>query len=323
MHSQDVPQAVSETYFRKICPNATILKREELANRLEGATVLQSMNIWSEKLSSMEDRCVEIPNGTPQVFNYLVFGSKDILALWSTLSQSPIITQLGWSSLVYSAFRTNHHFFEHKSPKSVSESDLKISLPPFPHIDGLLAVHLRRGDYSGHCKGLASWSSEYNGFNRFDELPDKFQVPGGEWSEKLAIYLKHCYPTVSQVVEKVSSVREKVTGLKRLYVMTNGDREWVNELIRELGVSKKWEAISSSLDLSLTREQRFISQALDMYVAQRAEAFIGNGVSVSWRFCADILLTAPSSRIVVVDGVMRLVVQYDLQHCHAENGRET
>lgn len=62
--------------------------------------------------------------------------------------------------------------------------------------------------------------------------------------------------------------------------MTNGKMEWVNELILALRTAEKWEAISSTGDLSLTREQKYVSQALDMYVAQRAEAFIGNGVSV-------------------------------------------
>jgi len=68
--------------------------------------------------------------------------------------------------------------------------------------------------------------------------------------------------------------------LKRIYIMTNGKTEWVNELILALQTADKWEAMSSTGDLSLTWEQKYISQALDMYVAQRAEAFIGNGVSV-------------------------------------------
>jgi len=41
---------------------------------------------------------------------------------------------------------------------------------PFPRIDGLLALHIRRGDFAGHCDELAKWSSDWNGFNQFDEL---------------------------------------------------------------------------------------------------------------------------------------------------------
>lgn len=214
-----------------------------------------------------------------------VFGSKEVLNLWPALSQSPIIKHFGWSSLIYATYEANRHFFEHKSPKTTLEYTGEITSFPFPPIDGLLALHIRRGDFAGHCDELGKWSSDWNGFNQFDELPDKFKVPeGGGWGENtpenIAIYRKHCYPTISQIVEKVSNVRKKVKGLKRIYIMTNGKMEWVNELILALRTAEKWEAISSTGDLSLTREQKYVSQALDMYVAQRAEAFIGNGVSV-------------------------------------------
>lgn len=71
MYSPDVPQAISENHFRKICPNATILLKKDMAERLSGATILQMLDIWVEKLGSMEERCIEIPDETPQVFDYL------------------------------------------------------------------------------------------------------------------------------------------------------------------------------------------------------------------------------------------------------------
>ena len=226
--------------------------------------------------------------------------------LWPALSRSPIIEHFGWSSLIYSAFDTNRHFFEQKHPKMSLEHLGEAPSPPFPRIDGLLALHLRRGDFVEHCDELARWSSDWNSFNRFDGLPDKFKVPeGGGWGtnspENFAIYRKHCYPTVSQIVEKVSSVTKKVTGLKRLYIMTNGEKRWVNELIQALRTAGKWDAISSTRDLTLTWEQKYVSQALDMYVGQRAETFIGNGVSVFGDSTQILQLTAPSSRIIAVN----------------------
>ncbi|KAF8622518.1 hypothetical protein AX15_006958 [Amanita polypyramis BW_CC] len=280
IHSPDAPQAVSEIYFRKVCPNTTIVRREDLEERLRGTTFDQYINVWVEKLGSMEDRCIEIPKGTPQVFDYLIFGSKKVLEVWPALSQSPVIKQLGWSPLVHSAFNTNRHLFQPQSPKTppTTQTDEALSLP-FPPLEGLLAIHIRHGDYVEHCKGLASWSSQFNGFNRFDELPDKLEVPEGGNTNIQEYYRKHCYPTISEIVSKVSSVRQKVSGLRGLYIMTNEQSEWVNELIRALRTSEKWDAISSTKDLSLTREQRYVSQALDMYVGQRARAFIGNGWS--------------------------------------------
>jgi len=170
MYSPDSPQAISENHFREICPNATILLKEYLAEDLNGATLLQKLKIWIDKLGSIEDRCVEIPHETPQVFDFLTFGSKEVLNLWPALSQSPIIKHFGWSSLVYEAYDANRHLFEYKSPKMTLEHPGEITSFPFPRIDGLLALHIRRGDFAGHCDELAKWSSDWNGFNQFDEL---------------------------------------------------------------------------------------------------------------------------------------------------------
>lgn len=69
--------------------------------------------------------------------------------------------------------------------------------------------------------------------------------------------------------------------LRRLYVMTNGDRAWLAELKHALksAAEGQWDEIVTSRDLSLSREQKYVAQALDMYIGQRAQSFIGNGVS--------------------------------------------
>ncbi|KAH0836499.1 hypothetical protein J3R83DRAFT_8136 [Lanmaoa asiatica] len=90
--------------------------------------------------------------------------------------------------------------------------------------------------------------------------------------------MDHCYPSIEQIVEKVKTVREESREpLEYLYIMTNGDASWVADLkvaLRDLG---GWGHIGSNRDLSLTWEQKFVAQALDMLVAQRAQVFIGNG----------------------------------------------
>jgi hypothetical protein len=76
------------------------------------------------------------------------------------------------------------------------------------------------------------------------------------------------------------------TKLTRVYVLTNGRPEWLRELKDALQEDARrmrldeWEHIGTSRDLHLrlTHEQKHISQALYMAVAQRAEVFIGNGV---------------------------------------------
>lgn len=93
-------------------------------------------------------------------------------------------------------------------------------------------------------------------------------------------YIRRCYPSIQQIVEKIRQVRMESTGdrLRYLYVMTNGPIPWVEELKQAIAQDMIWEHIGSSRDLRLTWEQKFVAQALDMYVAQRAQVLIGNGV---------------------------------------------
>ena len=83
--------------------------------------------------------------------------------------------------------------------------------------------------------------------------------------------------------------------LKRIFIMTNGNRELLQELkqalIDDAERSKisgetngwefewTWEGVSTSRDLDLGWEEKPVGQALDMYIAQRSELFVGNGVS--------------------------------------------
>ena len=77
--------------------------------------------------------------------------------------------------------------------------------------------------------------------------------------------------------------------------MTNGDNQLLLELKQALmddanrcklsnGETNDWkfewtwEGISTSRDLELGWEEKRVGQALDMYIAQRSEVFLGNGV---------------------------------------------
>lgn len=102
-------------------------------------------------------------------------------------------------------------------------------------------------------------------------------------------YYQHCYPEFEQIVRKVSLIRRSLTSddLRHIYIMTNAVDPWLAQLKQALRLHERWESISSSRDLTLTREQREVSRALDMLIARRAQVFIGNGV------CSSILFTSP------------------------------
>ena len=207
-----------------------------------------------------------------------LFGEPRMLDIWPKLSQSPILQRFAWSPLIVGAYDRNRDLFESKThrapiPDALSEN---VTLPNY--LGGLLVVHIRRGDFQGHCKYLQKQSCGYNAFNVFPEFSDRFEPPSDYWSRS-AYYTDHCYPSSERIISKIESVRQNHGTIRRLYIMTNAKGSWLASLLAKLEQTASWDAITTSRDLNFTQEQRYASQALDALVAQRAEAFIGNGVS--------------------------------------------
>lgn len=304
------PRAVSQEYFKKVCPNPTIIDSWDLNEHLRldnNVPALQIFEKWVEKLNSIDDPCVEIKQESFQLFEIWLFGSKRILSIWPILSRSPILTDFSWSPLILQAYAENAHLFTPSSFRFLPSFMSPSGQPPTPTtlhdvhpilkskemdpVTGLLALHIRRGDFASHCSHLANWSSDWNGFNKFSALPDKFRVPtDGGWGETTEantdMYFKACFPTIEQIVEKVQNVladQRRLYGsakkLKSIYIMTNGDVEWLQQLKEALMHVKKWDAVVTSRDLTLSWEAKPVAQAVDMLIGQRAQVLIGNGFS--------------------------------------------
>ena len=198
-----------------------------------------------------------------------------------------MLTHFGWSPLVELGFDNNRELI---SPTTVFEPPLSTipytsNVERYTELKGLLVLHLRRGDYEGHCDHLAKWSSSYLAFNALPQL-EQFDPPdGGSWGdntpENFAIYRQHCLPTTEQIVQRVREVTrsERAQGLENVYIMTNGAVPWVEELKGALVQTFGFKQVTSSRDLVLNWEQKYVAQAVDMLVGQRAQVFIGNGVS--------------------------------------------
>ncbi|KAI0245909.1 hypothetical protein BJV78DRAFT_229049 [Lactifluus subvellereus] len=290
--SADATPAVVPEFFDEVCLNRTIIHSQEINGPLWNASAATILQAWVEKLEQTEDRCVEINGYSGQIFDLTIFGtSKRLLDIWPSFITSPILTHFSWSPLITSALALNAHLI-HPALYSATPSDFTPSSHPTP-LSGLLALHIRRGDYLEHCNVIANWSASFMGFNEFPELPDRFSPPavpnwGSAPPEELARYRAHCSPEIEQIVARVREVRVSIlptTRLTRLYVLTNGRADWVQELrfalqedARREGLDE-WERIGTSRDLRLTVEQRHNSHAVDMAVAQRAEVFIGTGFS--------------------------------------------
>ncbi|KZT07597.1 uncharacterized protein LAESUDRAFT_724558 [Laetiporus sulphureus 93-53] len=309
------PMAISEDYYAEICPpeKRRLIDSGPIDKSLGVSTVATIAEKWIEIFSTIDDKCVEVPRDAYPVFDIFIFGSAErLLDAWPSLSRSPTLQEFGWSPLIELAFDTNReliapsHIFEPAllstplrvpapaaysfdvdSASSVHTAQVTPSGARYTPVPGLLAMHIRRGDFAEHCVNLGKWGAAYSGFNSFPALPDKFPVPSHlPEDERVEAFRPHCYPDIDEIVRRAEEValEEEVKGRQRLrdvYIMTNGPAEWVAELKERL-VQKgngRWRMVTSSRDLMLNWEQRYVKQAVDMLIGQRAQVFVGNAFS--------------------------------------------
>lgn len=202
-----------------------------------------------------------------------LFGGPRILSLFDPLAASPTLHAFTWSPLVQSAITRNFALLQpHPTTNTLSTSN-----PPI--LPSLLAVHLRRGDYVRHCPNLAKWGADYMGINQHPSLVDRFDPRPlrDDPVAKEAYYLEHCLPTTTQLVARLHEIRIQHPGLRRLYVLSN-EWAWALAEVRDALQKDGWEDVVSTADVKLDAEQYYVSMAVDMAIAERAEVFVGNGV---------------------------------------------
>ncbi|KAF8192281.1 hypothetical protein K438DRAFT_1970091 [Mycena galopus ATCC 62051] len=300
-------RAVPEEYWHTVCPRAEVLvvnlSKTMHEMGLDGASDGQEiMARWADKLRKIRAPCVSIEGGA--LFDYMLTGSSRVLSIWPPYSHSPILKYFAWSPLVTAALFRNFHLLSQSPPP-----EYLVPLPGSPHrfrsflplhvseqtIDGLLGIHVRRGDYEGHCVFLAEVGATYNAWSLlgtpgisnwsstlpdyvWPALPDHLDVPPGQ--SRKAATIDHCWPSPAAIVARAHEVRKgaaQTQELRRIYISTNGDHAWVTDLAALLTLDG-WE-VAGSLDMVLTLEDRAVSQAIDMGVLTSAESFIGVGFS--------------------------------------------
>ncbi|KAF8068824.1 hypothetical protein FPV67DRAFT_1489847 [Lyophyllum atratum] len=265
--------SVSAEFWESVCPpdRRRIISSKDTPDSVPGNVIL---DWWVSRLKNVLDECVEIDSADKAIFDFPFYASDRIISMWDGISISPILADYLWSPLVQSAVLRNFPVLEPASAKALFDVSSKGTL------EGLVAVHLRRGDYRRHCPRLAGWRSLYNGINQHPDLPDKFDpAPYPPKSEAFEnYYLQHCLPTVEQLVERLRALRKDNPKLRRVYVLTNAWGWWLSGLKAALQ-KDGWDDLRSSLDLELDSAQKNVAMAVDMAIAEKAEVFVGNGFS--------------------------------------------
>ncbi|KAJ7028433.1 hypothetical protein C8F04DRAFT_1398948 [Mycena alexandri] len=289
-------RAVSAAFYEKVCPRAAIHSVSSVGapTEAEGSALIEW---WVKRLSEVQGvRCVEIDTSEQPAFDRFLFGSPRVLSLLPGLYASPILGAFAWSPLVHSAVVRNFAVLRptdpaalYPPPRRPLASRPDATTDPHRTLAGLVAVHLRRGDYKRHCPRLAQWGAGYMGFNSHPALPDRFTIPPfGNITTKEDIedyYLVHCLPSPEQLAARLHVVRAEhaqrhpgAAPLRRVYILTNAWGWFVNSVRKEL-VRDGWEEVWGSGDIVLDAAQTGVGMAVDMRIGEGAEVFLGNGFS--------------------------------------------
>ncbi|KAF8185974.1 hypothetical protein BJ912DRAFT_1022865 [Pholiota molesta] len=287
------PRSVSERWFDIVCPESErrVIYSEDVkpAIKWEAGDVI--FRHWQKLLSEAPERCIEIRpvslkvDPFPQVFDLYVWGSERILPLWEDFKNSPVSRLLSTSPIVQSAIDRNSYLFMPRSSKT-HNADVR---DPF---DRMLAIHLRRGDFSQACLDLANWNSTFYSWNLLPSLPDSFSTPPGyQWGKNtpanVQLYLERCFPTDEYILNKIRTSRaDYIRGAKAgeprvldtLFLLTNDKTGWVDSM-RPMLKREGWNTIVATKQLHLDQEQKDVNMAVDMEFARKAAVFVGNGWS--------------------------------------------
>ncbi|KAJ6473352.1 hypothetical protein C8R47DRAFT_1221491 [Mycena vitilis] len=284
------PRAVSADWFDIVCPQPVrrYINTRDVKPSLKDASGIAILSRWQTLLRDAPERCIEIvaarpeEDSFPQTFDLGLWGSPRILTLWDSFSQSPISRLLEPSPIVRAAVDGNGYLFIPRGPR-----------PPHPTprdpFQRMLALHLRRGDYEGHCGWLSYLNSRFYGWSQFPNLPDRLvlepDAPG-----KDERFMARCLPDHQTLVQKAADVRRdylrhsaQVNGTRTsatldiIYIATNEKGRWMRGLRKALQLDG-W-TVTTSRDLVLDTEEFEVSMAVDMEILRRAAVFLGNGWS--------------------------------------------
>ncbi|KAF8215071.1 hypothetical protein K438DRAFT_1460844, partial [Mycena galopus ATCC 62051] len=262
MRDKDVPRAVSREYHLSVCPESerVVLDTRRIQDTLDaGATINQIVDGWVAELRSIQAPCVQLTRSSPSVRTLTNTNIERVLDVFPALAGSPILSDFGWSLLVLGGFYDNiKHFVSQPSMMESSAAPLR----------GLLALNIRGADET-RC------TDAYVKYSRVN-APTIDRLETYDASE-LTFMHKYCLPSIAEIVDKVRAIN--APHMSRVYVMTDAPLPWLAELKAALRAAHTWAGVTTSRDLRLSREATFIAEAVDMYVAQRAERFIGDGVS--------------------------------------------
>jgi hypothetical protein len=157
------PRSVHTSYWEMACPpeDRKILNGRVIRGAVRGRPALDIFDHYVATLKTETARCIEISDGgdvwDAQVFGFKAISTERAIGLMEFFVDRPASRLLAPSALVRSAvMRNEYSFLPRKQAVGV-----KAPADPF---DRMMAVHLRRGDFSWACADRARYTDTYYGW---------------------------------------------------------------------------------------------------------------------------------------------------------------
>lgn len=97
---------------------------------------------------------------------------------------------------------------------------------------------------------------------------------------RYGLYEAKCSPDIPTIIARARRMRKNHPLLRTIYLSTDADPAWRDELRRWLA-SEGWEqVIVGATDVWSGWADRELGEAVDLEIARRSGVFVGNGVSV-------------------------------------------
>ncbi|KAF9522659.1 hypothetical protein CPB83DRAFT_864130 [Crepidotus variabilis] len=255
--------SINEAHFHKVCSWRDVV-------HIKLATNSRSQWNHAKQVLRGGERCIVVDDW---IMTWDFLASPDFSNIWGSF-QEYLKKHFEWSlPIKYIADRTQR----------------KLGLLPARGGEPYMALHLRRGDFEGHCPGLAR---KQLGFTTWASLPillPSILGPPFNRTDPVSV-VQHCYPSLDRIFEAITVQARRNPHIHRLHILHDAmDERQYNDLVTKLKDPAQtaragWtggpmQAITQSSDIPIQKCERDWEVCLDEEIGRRAAVFIGNGYS--------------------------------------------
>ncbi|KAF8210210.1 hypothetical protein K438DRAFT_2052484 [Mycena galopus ATCC 62051] len=251
---------VTEALFASVCPpSETKHLSFDVANDA----------LWDFAINALSssDRCISIDN---HIINWSFLASSAIHAIWPSFKEY-LSSTFQWSAQILEI--------------------VERARPTEPY----MALHLRRGDFEGHCNGLAASQTGFTTWGTLPELQDASIFPPKLELNNHSSVMQHCFPSLRRILDAIDSQARVNPHVNTLHVLHDGSWDHPSVYLQyyklEAAVKSPkrilkagWrggpmKVVTHSGTLPLRSGESDWAVAVDVELARRANIFIGNGYS--------------------------------------------